>query len=255
MIYSESRGKGLPVVFLHGFGEDHTLWDNLADSLSKSFEVIALDLPGFGKSERLAGKFTIDEVAEKVYVHLTEELNLSQFSIFGHSLGGYVALSLADNHSESILGIGLINSTALEDSPEKKENRDKTAQFIRKHGATFFLKSFVPNLFAEDNRLKMQDEIDFVITMGENVNADVLAEYMLAMKDRPDRSHLLEKFEQFLFVGGENDAGFTHEDYQFQISRLKNKQTAQIMPNVGHMSMYEAPTEFSTIINSFLKSV
>lgn len=255
MIFSKVKGNGLPIVLLHGYGEDHTLWDNLVDSLSSTYKTIAIDLPGFGKSTRLDGQFSIDDVAETVFEHVRLQLGLTGFVLFGHSLGGYVALSIADNHHEDILGLGLVNSTTFEDSPEKKGNRKKTAQFIRNHQASFFLKTFVPNLFAEENRIKLQQEIDFVVAMGDNLDEDLLADYMLAMKQRPDRSHLLNEHANIFFVGGENDAGISLEDNKNQISRILNSNNAHILQNVGHMSMYEAPEELHSIIDDFLKSL
>lgn len=255
MIYSKVAGKGLPVVLLHGYGEDHTLWDNLGTFLSKSFKIIALDLPGFGRSERLPGAFSIDEVAEKVHSYLSENLSIDQYVVLGHSLGGYVALSLAENHPKTILGFGLINSTAHEDSPDKQQNRVKTAKFILKHPASFFLESFVPNLFYEKNRRKFHEEIQFVIAMGNKLDSQLLADYMLAMKNRPDRSHLLAEFDHVLFIGGEKDSGFTVKNQKTQISAIKNNANAHILRNVGHMSMYEAPEELQTISFRFLNSI
>lgn len=255
MTYSKVSGKGLPVVFLHGFGEDHSLWENLIDSLSSEYMTIAIDLPGFGKSPVVEGRFSIDDIAEVVFSHLSSDLGISRFTIFGHSLGGYVALSIAEKHPEQILGLGLINSTTLEDSPEKRVNRDKTAQFIRNHQASFFLKTFVPNLFAEEYRYKYQQEIDFVTAMGQHLDEDVLADYMLAMKHRPDRSHLLKKIQNFLYIGGENDTGISLEDHKMQISSLINTSNGHVLENVGHMSMYEAPEELQSIVAIFLKSI
>ena len=255
MIYCKVTGKGLPVVLLHGYGEDLSLWDNLSPALSSSFRVIALDLPGFGQSDRLPGSFSIDDVAHDVVQFLSEELQVNKFVVLGHSLGGYVALAMAEHYPERIKGFGLVNSTALEDSPEKKQNRVKTADFIRKHKAQFFLENFVPNLFYEENRRQLIDEIEFVVAMGRNLDETLLADYMIAMKDRPDRRHLLSKHEHVLLIGGEKDSGITKNNYKIQISALKNSSNAHILENVGHMSMYEAPEKLQTISLNFLNSI
>jgi pimeloyl-ACP methyl ester carboxylesterase len=255
MIYSKVTGEGLPVVLVHGYGEDHSLWDNLSLSLSTHFKVICVDLPGFGSSPRLDGQFSLDQVAESLRDHLINDLQLSQCVVLGHSLGGYVSLALAENHPELLLGFGLINSTALADSPEKKQNRLKTADFIRKHKASFFLNNFVPNLFYEENRHKLVEEINFVIAMGNELDEDLLANYMLAMKERPDRLQLLSEYEHVLFIGGEKDSGFTKKDYNAQLSAIKNSDNGHILDNVGHMSMYEAPEELYAISFRYLNSI
>lgn len=255
MIYYKVNGQGLPVVLLHGYGENHTLWLNLVKSHSKSFKTIALDLPGFGKSKRLTGNFSIDDVADRVHDFLISELKINQYVILGHSLGGYVALALAERYPHNLLGFGLINSTALADSPEKKENRLKTAAFIKKYGTSFFLENFVPNLFAENNRKRLVEQIRKVKEMGLDLEEEVLARYMLAMKDRPDRKLLLSKFNHVLFVGGALDSSFTAADFEKQLNELKNRANWHILPRVGHMSMFEAPRELEAISYKFLKSV
>jgi len=255
MIYSKVSGEGRPIVLLHGYAEDHSLWNRLAKSLKLEYKVIAIDLPGFGKSSRLPGKFSIDDVATSVQKFLQEELMLTEFLVMGHSLGGYVALSLAANYPEAVHGFGLINSTALADSPEKKANRLKTADFIRKYKAPFFLENFVPNLFYEDNRHALTDEINTVIEMGKDLDEDLLADYMIAMMNRPERINLLSEYEHVLFIGGEKDTGFTSEDYNTQISALNNNENAHVLHNVGHMSMFEAPGELETLTERFLKSI
>ena len=255
MINSRVLGKGSTVVLLHGFGENLSLWDNLAESLSKNHQVISIDLPGFGQSSAINAPFSIDDVAEHIHNYLNKDLGVEKYIVLGHSLGGYVTLSLAENHPKAVLGFGLINSTSFADSPEKKENRIKTANFIRKHSASFFLNSFVPNLFSESNRVKMEQEIDFVIAMGENLSATVLADYMMAMKNRQDRSHVLPNLSNTLIVGGQEDTGISPEDYRRQFLLQKSSNHSHLLSSVGHMSMYEAPDELYSIVKNFLKSI
>lgn len=255
MINSRILGKGLPIVLLHGFGENLSLWNNLIETLSKNYKIISIDLPGFGQSSSIKAPFSIDDVAEIIHKYLSIELNEEPYIVMGHSLGGYVALALSENYPKDILGFGLINSTAFADTLEKKGNRIKTIKFIEKHGPSIFLRSFVPNLFYKGNILKREQEIDFVISMGENLKATVLANYMMAMKNRPDRRSLLGKFDHVLIVGGLEDAGISSEDYRKQFSLLKSKKHTHLIPSVGHMSMYEAPSLLNSTIKNFLKSI
>ena len=254
MIYSKTTGSGFPVVLIHGYGENHHLWDELTDSLKENFKIIAIDLPGFGKSQPLPGNFNIDDIAATVQGHLTSAIEEKSYIVLGHSLGGYVTLSLAEQFPEYIRGFGLINSTALADSPDKRDSRIKTAEFIKKHGASIFLKSFVPNLFFEKNMPMNDKRINLVIEMGKNLSKEVLARYMLAMRLRPDRRHLLEAFNNVLFIGGKNDAGLSDDDFKIQADLLKRQENAHYFLNTGHMSMYEAPDQLFSAISHFLKA-
>jgi len=241
MLHSESTGSGLPVVLIHGYCEDLTLWLDLKKSLSQKYTVIALDLPGFGKSKSIKAPFNLHDVAETVYEYLTKTLQIKKFVVFGHSLGGYICLDLAANHPESIVGFGLINSTSFADTIEKKTNRQKTANFIDQNGVEVFLQSFVPSLFTAANQQVLRPEISRVLKMGINLPKSVLTSYMLAMANRPDLSYLLKERDHVLFIAGIEDSIIVTKDNELQISMLKNQIHGQIYDQVAHMSMIESP--------------
>ncbi|MEN8247797.1 MAG: alpha/beta hydrolase [Bacteroidota bacterium] len=254
MLYSNVVGEGKALVFLHGFSEDLTLWDELADSLKEYHKIITIDLPGFGKSPATGGGFSLDDIAELVNSHILNDLGINNYIVFGHSLGGYVTLAIADLFPDNVKGVGLINSTSYADSPEKKENRLKTVDFINKHGASFFLKSFVPELFTPQNQKLLAGKVEKVLIMGQDLPESVLTSYMLAMRDRPDRSHLLSEIENFLFIGGEEDSHFTIEQMTTQIESLKDSSYGQILKKIAHMSMFEGKTELLSEILRFAKN-
>jgi pimeloyl-ACP methyl ester carboxylesterase len=221
MLNSKVTGRGLPVVFIHGYGEDLSLWNGLGNSLSKKYKVIALDLPGFGKSQQIEAPFSLFDIAKIVYDHITKSLEIEQFAVMGHSLGGYVSLALAKTYPQSVLAFGLINSTSYADTEEKKANRLKTIDFINKHGASFFLKSFVPNLFTPENQIKHTEDVLRVLKMGNNNPDSVLTSYMLAMRNRPDLSYLLSSQENILLVAGLLDPHFSYKDIMLEVGLLK----------------------------------
>jgi pimeloyl-ACP methyl ester carboxylesterase len=255
MLNAKVSGDGLTVVFLHGFGEDLTLWDDLTQNISNEFRTIAIDLPGFGKSPAIPAPFTLDQVAAHIYDYLIEEQNVSSFVVIGHSLGGYISLALANNYKENVIGFSLVNSTSLADNEAKKESRTKTSAFINKHGAQFFLNSFVPNLFAPKNVEILGPKVHLVKGMGKNLDNLVLTSYMEAMKNRPSRLELLHEFNHVLFVAGEEDPQFSSDDYKIQIAKLRDNIYGVVLPDVGHMSMYEAPKTLLSTIKRFLKSI
>ena len=132
-LFFYEEGSGPPIVFLHGFCETHEIWKDFVKPLSTRFRVILIDLPGFGRSEILPTPFTIDDVGNTVANWLIENQVLKSILI-GHSLGGYVTLSVAERHSQLLEGIGLFHSMAFEDTQEKKENRNKVIEFVRRNG-------------------------------------------------------------------------------------------------------------------------
>ena len=108
MISYRQNGSGVPVVLLHGFCEDQSLWDDLLPQWAQHGRIITLDLPGFGKSAPLAQGFGIEEVAANIHDFLTRELKLTEYTVLGHSLGGYVSLALAANYPDYVQAFGLM---------------------------------------------------------------------------------------------------------------------------------------------------
>ena len=180
--FSES-GKGFPIVFLHGFCETHEIWREFVRPLSTQFNVHALDLPGFGKSELHPSPFSIDQVGDAVAQWLSMN-KISNCLVVGHSLGGYVALSLAERHASLIKGIGLFHSTSFADTEEKKENRNKAISFVKKNGVQPYIDTFVPGLFFD----KKDPALPEVHRIASQTKAESLIGYLKAMRDRPDRS-------------------------------------------------------------------
>ena len=255
MLNSEVTGDGLPVVLIHGYGEDLSLWKDLTSTLSQKNKIIAVDLPGFGKSMPIKAPFSLFDVADIVHDHITQNLGIEQFVALGHSLGGYICLALAKTYPQSILTFGLINSTSFADTEEKKANRLKTIEFINKHGASFFLKSFVPNLFTPDNQIKHSKDVLRVLQMANNIPNSVLTSYMSAMRNRPNLSSLLSTHENILLVAGLLDPHFLYKDIMLEISLLKQFKNGHCFDDVAHMSMIEARTELEIVITNFLDSI
>ena len=255
MLYYEVSGGGLPVVFLHGYTENLNLWDDLRLSLSDKYQVLVLDLPGFGKSPSLPTPFELTDIADVVHKFITKTLHIDKYVIFGHSLGGYISLAITEQYSSAVLALGLINSTCFADTMEKKENRTKTADFILKHGTATFLRSFVPNLFTQESQVKRKNEIARVTAMGADLPESTLCDFMMAMRDRPNRAHILEKLAHVLFVGGKEDLHIPLNDMEIQVNLLSNKQHGHIFDNVAHMSMFEAKDELIKAIVNFLQEV
>jgi pimeloyl-ACP methyl ester carboxylesterase len=255
MLNSKVEGAGLPVVFLHGYGEDLSLWGGISSSLSKNFQIISIDLPGFGQSPAIDPPFTLSDIANIVIAHVKNELKVNQFVVFGHSLGGYVSLALTESHPHSVFAFGLINSTSFADTQEKKENRGKTIDFINKHGAHFFLKSFVPNLFTPENQQNLSHEVARVAQMGANLPNSVLTAYMSAMQHRPDLSPLLSQHKNILLVAGLLDPHFLYKDILLEAGLLKDSRNSHLLEKVAHMSMIEAEKQLEIIIDNFLSDL
>ena len=91
------HGSGMPLVLLHGYPLDHTIWDEVIPLLENDFDLILPDLRGFGQSDQVESQYTIADMAADIAA-LLDELGIEKTYIAGHSMGGYVALAFVRNY-------------------------------------------------------------------------------------------------------------------------------------------------------------
>ena len=124
------KGQGKPLVCLHAYALDHTIWLRMADELRTSVKLILPDLRGHGRSPSPEGKYSMRTMAEDV-LRLMDDQNLECAYIAGHSMGGYVALALAEHYPDRLSGLALVASHSFQDLPEKKKSRIEDIERVR----------------------------------------------------------------------------------------------------------------------------
>ena len=247
----QSEGKGVPVVLLHGFCEDRTLWDEFSTSLlEESFRVIRIDLPGFGKSEVIAGA-TIEQMAEAVRAVL-KTLGQDQVVLIGHSMGGYVSLAFARLFPGALLGLGLFHSHPYADSREKKEARRKSVEFIQRQGHVLFVKQLIPALFTPNFAKSNTFLLEKLIFRAARYKSSGIIAALEAMIGRQDESATLAEVEApVLFIIGKEDQAIPAGQSMEQI-HLPAVSSIHILDNVAHMGMFEAKRKTEQIVRQFI---
>ena len=245
-------GEGRPVILLHGFGEDSTIWDEQVLALQKICKVIVPDIPGSGQSERLQKEnVTIEDFAHWLDKLLIHE-NIVFGTLLGHSMGGYIILAYEEKYPDKLAGFGLIHSTAFADSDEKKENRKQGIKMMDEYGAFSFLKNTTPNLFAEKYKKEQKEKMQAFIEAGRPFTKEALIQYYGAMMHRPDRTNVLKDSKvPVLFVMGSEDVAAPKADLMKQVN-LPEISHFHILENVGHMSMMENPAALNNILLRFV---
>ncbi len=252
-IYYRLVGEGEPVILLHGFGEDGSIWDALSEQLKKKYRLIIPDLPGSGQSVSNTDGITMEKMAEKVKEVLDKE-GIQQCKMIGHSMGGYITLAFAEKYAHYLHSFGLFHSTAYADSEEKKEARKKNIEFIGKHGSAKFLRQTVPNLFSEETRSNNPELVEQIINKYSNLSPTSLVNYTAAMMNRPDRVSVLENFKKpVLFIMGEHDTAVPLEQGLKQC-RVPEISYIYICVHSGHMGMLEEPEFSLKAIQDFLSA-
>ncbi len=275
-LFYREYGSGLPVVLLHGFAEDGTIWDQQAATLSADCRLIIPDLPGSGRSTSLpdgppapdeeaatmpdedAGStpsgISLEDLAGSVAVLLDREA-IEKCVLIGHSMGGYIALAFAEKYPERLMALGLFHSTAYSDSEEKKAGRQKNISFIRKNGAATFIRQSTPNLFGDYTREHHPELISDTVDRYSGFSPDSLVSYTEAMIRRPDRTAILRQFAgPVLFIIGREDTIIPME-YSLQQCHLPALSHIHIVEHAGHEAMLENPGRSNEILHSFINFV
>ncbi len=239
-----------PILLIHGFCEDHTIWENIVPAL-KHHQVFLVDLPGFGNSiDRLPDDLSIEWVADAVFKEVIEK-NAVNPVVIGHSLGGYVALALAEKYAHQLAGICLFHSTAFADSPEKKVTRNKVIDFVKNAGVKTFTSEFVPGLFHSTYRRSNPDQVQKVVDLASTTPLNTLVAYTAAMRDRPDRMQVLKNFEgKKLIIAGDKD-GAVPLLQSLSLKDVVGESNFVLLKDTAHMAMFEKPEESCAALTSF----
>ncbi|GGB22562.1 alpha/beta fold hydrolase [Puia dinghuensis] len=253
-LFYREEGSGQPVLLLHGFAEDGKLWDPIIPRLKTGYRLLIPDLPGSGRSTLLPGEPSIDALAESIKILIDAE-GIDKCILIGHSMGGYISLSFAEQYPQRLKAFGLFHSTAYADSEEKKAARRKGIGFIRQHGAAPFVRQSTPNLFAPGTRESRPQLIEDIIRSYSGFSAESLVYYYEAMIQRPDRTRVLQQFAgAILFIIGEKDQAVPYES---SLKQCHEPTIAHIhiLENAGHMGMLEEPEDSGNSVESFLNFV
>lgn len=252
-IYYRIIGNGNPVILIHGFGEDRNIWRNQIEYLKSHFQLIIPDLPGSGQSETI-DDMSMEGMAEVIHAIIHQE-NIESCPVIGHSMGGYIVLSLVEKYWNHVSAFGLFHSTTYPDSEEKKVIRRKGIEFIRQHGAFEFLKTTTPNLFSPQTKEEQPKLITEFIAGLNNFSAKALVSYYQAMMARPDRRAVLQKATvPVLFIMGKYDNAVPLQDSLKQC-HLPEKSYIHILRKSGHMGMLEEKERCNGILEKCLLEI
>lgn len=246
------RGQGQPVMLVHGFGEDHRIWDLQSAQLEQRFMVLLPDLPGSGASE-LTADVSMENLAAALHAILQQE-NIDSLVMLGHSMGGYATLAFAEKYPDMLKAFGLVHSTSYADTQEKKQTRRKGIEFIKTHGVYEFFKATMPNLFSSHTKEHNPGLVDALVNQYKNMNPDALVAYYEAMMQRPDRQEVLKNFNRpILLLAGEQDTTVPYEHVKQQ-SGLPLLSYLHVLHLSGHMGMWEEPNETGFVLAEFVKN-
>ena len=230
----ERRGKGTPLVLIHGYPLDHTIWNDVLPLLENDFDLILPDVRGFGESTTVETPYTMTNIASDLAA-LLETLGIEKTALAGHSMGGYVALAFAKAFPDKTAGLALVSSQAAGDPPDRKEGRYKSAADVKQNGVQPVADGMTDKL-SSDQRVR-----DFVHPLIAKQSISAVVGALGAMAEREDLTSFVAAFTHpLVLLHGDADNLIPVERAR-EIKSLVPSAALVELPGAGHMPMMEQP--------------
>jgi 3-oxoadipate enol-lactonase len=234
------EGQGDPIVLLHAFPLDGAMWDAERKELARSHRVIVPDLRGFGRSELLQPRSSLDDHADDVIALLT---------VLGLSMGGYIALALAKRYAARLARLILADTRSLPDAPEAKKGRNDNIALVASDGVAPLLDRLLPKLLSANASAAVTDRVRAL--GNRQTQAGVIAA-LAAMRDRPDSGPVLSRIAvPTLVIVGELDVISPLAEARAIASAIPKAQLA-VIEGAGHLANLESSARFLSTLRKFL---
>lgn len=244
-LYYEEFGQGFPVILLHGFPLNHTIWMPVVERLQSHARVITPDLRGHGKSPATDGDYSMRLMAEDIHA-LMNRLDISKAVLVGHSMAGYASLAFARAYPGRLAGLAMVASQAEADSPEKRQARYITAEEVGRKGVRRVAKSMLPKLTP-----RKELAADLLEIMLKTPKTGVVGA-LKGMGERPDALEWLAEIEvPVVVIAGEQDVIIPMERARTMAQILRRGWLVEI-PEAAHMPMLEAPQAVADAIRQLV---
>jgi len=245
------RGKGTPLVLLHGYPLTHAMWRPQLETLSDHYRVILLDLPGFGLAEEWAVPTSLAGFADSVHRTLVAEV-AEPMVVIGHSFGGYVALQMYRDHPERFAGLVLADTRSEADPPEAQAKRRATIERLKDPMEHLDEDAAAQGLLAPQTWARRDPIVDAVRAMVGGVRNETVQGALQAIAERPGLTPVLATIQvPTLVLWGEADQLIPPAQSQAMVPHLPQGMGMGI-PYSGHLPSLESPEAFNQAVRQLL---
>lgn len=248
------EGSGTPVLLVHGFPLDGTMWDDQVSALSGRYRVIVPDLRGAGNSEAVPGPYTMEMLADDLN-GLLDHLDIPEVILGGFSMGGYVVFEFYRKYKQRVKALILADTRPQPDNGPAKEGRETMAKRAESEGQAPIADALLPRLLTPDTIENRSDIVERVRAMIMKCSVEGIAGDLRAMATRPDSADTLGVMTvPTLVIVGEEDALTPPLESERMAEALPDS-NLQMIPDAAHVSNIENPGTFNFALLGFLETV
>jgi 3-oxoadipate enol-lactonase len=248
------QGTGTPIVLLHAFPLNRTMWEPQVAQFSARFRTIAVDLRGHGESNAGHTPYTLEALATDIQ-HLLDHLNIQEAIFVGLSMGGYILMAFYRLYADRVKGLVLADTRAQADTPDGRTGRFEMSRTAETQGATAIADIMIPRLLSAHTIKTDPELVENVRRMILHNPVETIVADLRAMAERPDSVPLLAKIARpTLLLVGELDQATPPSDARLMAELIPTAQLA-VLAGAAHLSNLEAPQAFNQAVLSFVKGM
>ncbi len=250
MSYTDT-GNGRPLVLIHGYPFNSSLWADQIPELSNGYRVIAPDLRGFGESDASQEPSTMNSLAADV-AQLMDHLEIPRATIGGLSMGGYVALAFYKQFAARVRALVLADTRAHADTEEGKQTRAQQAEKALSEGMGGIADAMLPKLLTPETVSKHPEIVKRVRDMMLKTKPEGAAAALRGMAERDDQTELLPRISvPTLILVGAEDAITPVADSEKMHQAIAGSSLV-VLDHAGHVSNIERAKQFNDALLHFL---
>lgn len=251
-VKTTGNNKNTPIIFVHGFPFDHSMWNKQLKGLSKDFYCISYDVRGLGKSYVGDAQYTMEAFKDDLF-SVMAELEIDKAVLCGLSMGGYITLRAVEFDQNRFLALILCDTKSEADNDKTKIARAGAINKINVEGLASFIDGFVPPLFAEEAHKDNKSVFESTIDKAKHNNPQGVKGSLFAMLSRTNTTPFLKKIKiPTLVLVGAQDKLTTPQVMRTLHEKIKDSEFG-ITPRAGHMAPMENADFVNDMIGGFLK--
>jgi len=247
-IFMNDTGKGFPFVFVHGFLGSADMWKPQILHFKKNYNVLTIDLPGFGKSNHIQSCASIECMA-KAILDVLKKKKINKFNLLGHSMGGMIVQEIAKLAGEKISKLICYGTGPIGNIPGRFETIDESKKKLKVDGLEITANRIAKTWFLEGDKAKyfyLCSAAKKKVTLLAAVNA------LDAMKNWNGMNNLKNIKNKTLIIWGDKDRAYNFNQVKTLRDNIKNSDL-KIIKDSSHNAHLEKPIEFNECIEKFLE--
>ncbi|MDQ7818221.1 MAG: alpha/beta hydrolase [Melioribacteraceae bacterium] len=244
--------KNQPIIFVHGFPYDYSMWENQINLLKENYYCVTYDVRGLGRSFVGDGQYTMEFFVDDLFAVISE-LKLHKPVLCGLSMGGYIALRAVERNQNTFSSVILLDTRSDADDNAGKLKRAAGINRINIEGLEKFAEAFVTNCFADETPIEQKDMFFTTLHKSYQHNPVGVKGCIIAIMSRTDTSNFLSHIKiPTLVICGSFDKLTPPHVMRSMAEKIPDSEFA-IVPRAGHMTPLENPDNVNDLISGFLK--